>query len=30
MLGEKFGRFESEYIRHVTEMKHDVLTLYAI
>jgi len=30
MLGEKFGRFESEYIRHATEMRHDVLTLYKI
>jgi uncharacterized coiled-coil protein SlyX len=30
MLGEKFGRFESEYIRHATEMKHDVLTLYKL
>ena len=27
MLTEKFGRFESEYIRHATEMRHDVLTL---
>jgi len=26
MLTEKFGRFESEYIRHATEMRHDVLT----
>ncbi|NWF51829.1 MAG: hypothetical protein HXY47_01955 [Nitrospirae bacterium] len=30
MLGEKFGRFESEYIRHAIEMKHDVLTLYKL
>ena len=30
MLTEKFGRFESEYIRHVTEMRHDVLTLYKL
>jgi len=30
MLGEKFGRFEYEYIRHATEMKHDVLTLYKL
>jgi uncharacterized coiled-coil protein SlyX len=30
MLGEKFGRFESEYIRHATEMRHDVLTLYKL
>ena len=27
MLTEKFGRFESEHIRHATEMRHDVLTL---
>jgi len=30
MLNEKFGRFESEYIRHATEMRHDVLTLYKL
>jgi uncharacterized coiled-coil protein SlyX len=30
MLTEKFGRFESEYIRHATEMRHDVLTLYKL
>lgn len=30
MLGERFGRFESEYIRHVTDIKHDVLTLYKL
>ncbi len=30
MLGEKFGGFESEYIRHVTDIKHDVLTLYKL
>lgn len=30
MLAEKFGRFESEYIRHAVEMRHDVLNLYKI
>jgi hypothetical protein len=30
MLTEKFGRFESEYIRHATKMRHDVLTLYKL
>ena len=30
MLGEKFGRFESEYIRHAVETRHDVLNLYKI
>jgi hypothetical protein len=30
MLGEKFGRFESEYIRHAVEMRHDVLNLYPV
>jgi hypothetical protein len=30
MLTEKFCRFESEYIRHATEMRHDVLTLYKL
>lgn len=30
MLTEKFSRFESEYIRHAMEMRHDVLSLYKI
>jgi uncharacterized coiled-coil protein SlyX len=30
MLNEKFTRFESEYIRHAAEMRHDVLNLYRI
>jgi len=30
MLTEKFSRFESEYIRHTMEMRHDVLSLYKI
>jgi len=30
MLTEKFARFESEYIRHAVEMRHDVLNLYKI
>lgn len=30
MLNEKFTRFESEYIRHAAEMRHDVLNLYKI
>ncbi len=30
MLGEKFARFESEYVRHAMDMKHDVLTLYKL
>jgi hypothetical protein len=30
MLTEKFGGFESDYIRHAIEMRHDVLTLYKL
>lgn len=30
MLTERFARFESEYIRHAAEMRHDVLNLYKI
>lgn len=30
MLTEKFARFESEYIRHAVEVRHDVLNLYKI
>jgi hypothetical protein len=28
MLAEKFGRFETEYIRHAIETRQDVLNLY--
>ena len=30
MLTEKFGRFETEYIRHAIEMRQDVLNLYKL
>jgi chromosome segregation ATPase len=30
MLNQKFSRFESEYIHHAVEMRHDVLNLYKI
>ncbi|MEW6163369.1 MAG: hypothetical protein AB1606_08700 [Nitrospirota bacterium] len=30
MLNERFDRFESQYIRHAMEMRHDVLTLYKL
>lgn len=30
MLGEKFTRFESEYLRLGAELKHDLLNLYKI
>ncbi len=28
MLAEKFGRFETEYIRHAIETRQDILNLY--
>lgn len=30
MLTEKFGRFETEYIRHAIEVRQDVLNLYKL
>lgn len=30
MLNERFDRFESQYIRHAMEMRHDVLSLYKL
>lgn len=30
MLNERFDRFESQYLRHAMEMRHDVVSLYKL